>query len=279
MNNRKDNLEQNIMSKIRSGQVGMRSKYVFLAEKLGLGSATALSVLLAVVFCAFALLYAKITDNLMYLSFGKDGLFAFLESFPYAFVIGFIGCLLLAGYLITRAEWSYKHPFGFVAVGLVVAVLGIAGAIAYTDMFEQQVLETRVPGLFAKPFDEHMRKNGIAGKVFEVGDGYAILQTPRGFEKIEYDGQAPAVGEFIVGTGVRTESAFEIKRMRVVDEDAFPRMTERAIRGKVPQGARPQEHLLHFDENTKACMRECFDSRGFEKRCFKECAGYERRMK
>jgi hypothetical protein len=40
-----EKLENSIMGKIKSGQVKLKSKYVFLAEKLGLGTAFTLSVL------------------------------------------------------------------------------------------------------------------------------------------------------------------------------------------------------------------------------------------
>ena len=74
----KINIEDKVMSEINSGRVKLRSKYIFLAEKLGIGSAFALSALLGVLFFTLVLYYLRASDNLRYLSFGSRGLFAFL---------------------------------------------------------------------------------------------------------------------------------------------------------------------------------------------------------
>jgi preprotein translocase subunit SecG len=103
-------LEKNIMDKIKTGQVKLKSKYVFLAEKLGLGTAFTLSTVLSILLFNLTLFYMKETDNLQYLSFGKRGILAFLESFPYMLVVSFIILILLAGYLISKSEAGYKKP-------------------------------------------------------------------------------------------------------------------------------------------------------------------------
>ena len=48
------NLEDKVMSEIKSGRVKLRSKYIFLAEKLGVGSVLVFTILLAVLFLTFS---------------------------------------------------------------------------------------------------------------------------------------------------------------------------------------------------------------------------------
>ena len=48
--NKKVNLEARIMKKIKDDKISFRSKYVFLAQKLGLGGGFALSLVLAILF-------------------------------------------------------------------------------------------------------------------------------------------------------------------------------------------------------------------------------------
>jgi len=62
----KNELEKNVMDKIKTGRVKLRSRYVFLAEKLGLGSALALSFMLAALFFSLFLSYLKASDNLVF---------------------------------------------------------------------------------------------------------------------------------------------------------------------------------------------------------------------
>jgi hypothetical protein len=107
-----EKLENSIMGKIKSGQVKLKSKYIFWAEKLGLGTAFALTVILSILFFNLILFYLKETDNLKYLSFGKFGIFAFLESFPYLLVVVFIVLIVLAGCFIQEAVRIFSHRNG-----------------------------------------------------------------------------------------------------------------------------------------------------------------------
>jgi len=76
-------LETKIMKKIKDEKINFRSKYVFLARKLGFGGGLALSLLLAILFLNLAFFTMKISGSLEFLSFGMIGILAFLESFPY----------------------------------------------------------------------------------------------------------------------------------------------------------------------------------------------------
>ena len=49
-------LENKIMSKIKSGKIKLRSRYVFAAQKLGLGGALVLTILLAILFFSLVFL-------------------------------------------------------------------------------------------------------------------------------------------------------------------------------------------------------------------------------
>ena len=89
-------IEEKVMAEIKSGKVKLRSRYVFLAEKLGIGSAFIFSVFLAVLFFTLVLFYLQASDNLGYLSFGSRGMFAFLETFPYLLVATLIICVFIA---------------------------------------------------------------------------------------------------------------------------------------------------------------------------------------
>ena len=101
-----ESLEKKVMEKIKTGKVSLRSKYIFLAEKLGFSSVLIFSVLLSILFLSLVLFYFKSTDNLIYLSFGSRGLFAFLESFPIWLVIIFTALIFLAGWLLTKTEFE-----------------------------------------------------------------------------------------------------------------------------------------------------------------------------
>ena len=130
-------LEDLVMNRIKSGQVKLKSKYIFFAERLGLGTALSFSFVLAALFFNLLLFYLKETDNMRYLSFGKEGVFAFLESFPYPIVIVFIISLLLVSYLIKKNDIFYKSSFSHIIIFLIVSITFFGAVLTYTNVAER----------------------------------------------------------------------------------------------------------------------------------------------
>ncbi len=235
-------IESKVMSEIKGGRIKLRSKYIFLAEKLGLRSALALTVMIAVLFFSLGLFYLKATDNLWYLSFGSRGLFAFLESFPYLLVAIFVLAIFAAGLIVKRSGMAYHWPFGYVAL-IMLGVVIVAGIVlAYTNIFERIEREAfggcHPSGRFFRPFLRpgiEERGRGIAGRIVEVGTGFLNIQTPFGIKKIDvtYLEEAPALtpvtGTFVMMVGERQDDLFVARALRVMNEGEMP-MIGREIR-------------------------------------------------
>lgn len=233
-------IEEKIMTEIKSGRVKLRSKYIFLAERLGLGSAIGLSIILAILFFNLTFFYLKATDNLQFLSFGRSGLYVFLESFPYLFVAVFIICLMAAGYFLTKSDFSYKKPLSYWGVGLVFFVMFAGSLLAFTDLsekIEQEAYSTRPTGYLLRPFFEQnfrMRGHGVAGIITQAGDNYLMVQAPHGEQKINISEvdlkNLPTLisGQFVVVVGERRQADFWARDIRVVNEATLP-MTRRGI--------------------------------------------------
>lgn len=265
-----DKLENSIMGKIKTGQVKIRSKYVFLAEKLGLGTAFALSVLLSILLFNLILFYLKETDNLKYLSFGKFGLFAFLESFPYLLVVVFIILIVLSGYLITRSDVSYKKPFGYLAIGLVVFIMLFGGILTYTNLgkeFEARARQGGPAQMLLHPMMNE-RDNGVAGVVFEKGEDYLILQTPQGLKTVDLKDlkDVPEIekGQFIIAVGKKNGNDFKVEKIKVINKEDLPAIN-RGIEFKFnPSGDNENPSM-----KDRFCVKKCLDSGG--KDCFENC--------
>jgi hypothetical protein len=274
-----EKLENSIMGKIKSGQVKLKSKYVFLAEKLGLGTAFTLSVLLSILFFNLILFYLKETDNLKYLSFGKFGVFAFLESFPYLLVIVFIVLIVLSGYLLTRSDVSYKKPFGYLAIGMIAIIMVLGGILTYTNLGQSFEREARRGNesvrVFFKPLIDD-RNNGVAGVVFEQGEDYLILQTPQGLRRVDTgeieDVSNVAKDQFVIAVGAGEKSSFKATKIKVVNKEDMPSV-RRGIDfkfGEFDKKNIPPE-LLNFTEEEKTCMKKCFELKKSPRECFEEC--------
>lgn len=246
MNEVQNKIEDEVMGKINSGKVHLRSKYIFLAEKLGLGSAFILTVLLAVLFFNLAFFYLRASDNLAYLSFGSQGFLVFLESFPYLLVVALILLVFTAGWMIKKSELSYKKPFGYLALGLIGFVVVGGFVMAYTNVaekIEQQTFESQTGGFIFKPFlmrALESRHGGVVGRIVEVGDGYLSIQTPRALEKIiltsdtQFPSQALVEGIFVMAIGSRDDGNFTATKLQLTNPEEMP-MIRRGIHRRFGQ--------------------------------------------
>ena len=229
-----NNLEEKVMSEIKSGRVKLRSKYIFLAEKFGLGSAFVLSVLLAVLFFSLLLYYLRASDNLIYLSFGSRGFFVFLSSFPYLLIIALIVSIFVAGFIIKKNDSFYHKPFGLLAVCLVGLVLVFGSVLAFTNMAER--IDRRASFLHSGMEE---RDRGIAGIIVDVEEDFVILRTPFGLKKVDLEyvknGNLLEVrpGLFMVAVGERTPDVFVAFGFKVFSEDKMP-MIRRGVERRFP---------------------------------------------
>ncbi len=226
------NLENKILTDIKSGRLKLRSRYIFLVEKFSLGSIFILSLILIVFFLNLVLFYIRATGNLEYLSFGIDGLSAFLESFPYLLVISLIIFILIIGYFIKKNNLVYKLPFKYTALILLFIIILGSSALAYTDIansLEQHVYKSEENIPFLKSFfncSHHANNRGVMGIIQEVKPDELYIKTPHGFLTInlsEYQIQQDfKVGQFIMAIGTRNKNFFIAKRVRIANQDNLP---------------------------------------------------------
>jgi len=263
--NKNHNLEDKVMESIKGGSVKLRSRYLFLAEKLGLGSALVLSILLAVLFFSMVLFYLQATDNLWYLSFGSRGVYAFLESFPYFLVVALIILILLSGWILKKSGVFYQRPFTYSAIGLLCLIFFVGTCLAFTNLSEKIENDTfnnqRPAGFFHMFLSRGLsqRDRGAAGKIVEVGDGFIDIQTPDCRKRIDLTKLVRPLnvdlepGMFVIAVGGHTGEVFVALDMRVLGERDLP-MIRRGIhrefgpsnerRPLLPCGSEPKEFRI-----------------------------------
>lgn len=232
MDTNPETIEEKIMKDIECGKVKLRSRYIFLAEKLGVGSVVVLSLLLgALAFCLF-LFYLRATDNLLYLSFGKVGIFAFLESFPYLLVIGFILLVFAAAMMLRLTDISYRKPFIYTGVVLVGIVIALGGILTYTNIAEVLEREGYGPGpqgrlirpFLHNPFSN--RKYGVVGMIVGFERDAILLETPDGIRNVVIPDAAICArlqfGQLIAVVGDLRGNTFVAQKYRIIDQARVP---------------------------------------------------------
>ncbi len=275
-------IEEQVMAGIKSGKIKLRSRYIFLAEKLGIGSAFIFSIILAALFFNLLFFYLKASDNLMYLSFGSRGLFAFFESFPYLLVVILILAIFIAGLIIKKTGLSYKKPFGYMAVGLVLLAMIGGGALTFAKVAER--IEARMncncpSEMFFRPLlsnDMEKRNSGLAGRINEIGEDFITVQTPRDIIKIDISKLEKeletdlSTGLFVIAVGEKKGDVFEAKNIKIVNEDEMP-----MIRRGVNECFGPPEdrrniplNILETEGRVGGCLMEKKGAGSCSKNCF-----------
>ncbi len=178
---KKIHLEAKIMKKIKNEKIGFRSKYIFLARKLGLGGGLTLSLILAILFLNLTFFTLKASGNLEFLSFGKIGISVFLESFPYHWLLIGLIFFIITSIILSRYDISYKKPFKkllsllFLLIFAVSVVLTISGI---NEIVEEKVVQGKIP--LMRPFYGKMKgiwKNGLVGEIIEIQSHRLLVET------------------------------------------------------------------------------------------------------
>lgn len=268
-----EKIENKIMDKIKNGQIKLKSKYIFWAEKLGLGTVFTLSIILSILFFNLILFYLKETDNLKYLSFGKLGVLAFLETFPYILVIFFILLTILSGYLITKSDTSYRKPFGQIIIIMISIIIFFGAILTFTNLpNEIENYSMNMNEKFLLPFDNN-RERGVSGIIYDLHDDYLILKTPQGLRTVRFDNNYDLrEGQFIISVGETKQFDFFAKDIKIIKKEDVPAIG-RAINFRFSpfnDGSIPPE-LLFFNEKEKECIFKCMETNNKKINCFKEC--------
>lgn len=176
-------LEAKVMKRIKDEKISFRSKYVFLAKKLGLGGGFILSLVLAILFFNLTFFTMKVSGNLEFLSFGRMGILAFLESFPYHWILTGLLFFLVSSTILSRYDISYKKPFKVILSVLIVLIFIAAIALAISglnEVIEERVSQGKTPFLQSFYRRRELWKNGLVGEVIEIRSSGLLVETGEG---------------------------------------------------------------------------------------------------
>lgn len=214
-------LETKIMKKIKDEKINFRSKYVFLARKLGFGGGLALSLLLAILFLNLAFFTMKISGSLEFLSFGMMGILAFLESFPYHWILMGLIFFVVASTILSRYDISYKKPFKKLLAVLLLLIFVASTALAISginEAMEEKVAQGKIPLL--RSFYGRGRgiwKSGLVGEVIEIRSGGLVVETrhkQKVFIELTKNTFFPTGSDFKVGERIRAVGKWDGENFR-----------------------------------------------------------------
>lgn len=128
MDKNKD-IKNEIMSKIEKGDIKMKSHWFCIAQKIGLQSGLALTVLILVFLLNAFFYYIKTNELLLSLHYGPSVWQKLLHSLPYDLILIIIFFLILLNFIIKKFDFSYKKPFILIFAIVLVFVIFFASVV------------------------------------------------------------------------------------------------------------------------------------------------------
>ena len=214
-------LETKIMKKIKDEKINFHSKYIFLAQKLGLGGGLTLSLLLAILFLNLAFFTMKVSGGLEFLSFGRMGILAFLESFPYHWILMGLVFFVVASMILSRYDISYKKPFKRLLAALLLLIFVASTALAISginEAIEEKVAQGKIP-LLRSFYGRRggIWKNGLVGEVIEIRSSGLVVQTrekKKVFIELTKNTLLPRESDFKIGDRIRAVGKWDGENFR-----------------------------------------------------------------
>ena len=180
-----NNLEKNILNKIKTGEIDMKPKWHFVLRGVLWAASTILVALIAIYFLSF-ILYALRESGLVFAPlFGWSGIVLFIVSSPWL-LVGVVGVFLATLYLlVSHYSFSYKKPLVYSMVGLVLFVIILSSLLQVTNFHGRAgdfVNRHAVPGFTSlyRGVGERSPRDVTYGKVSEISDMTFNLTTVSG---------------------------------------------------------------------------------------------------
>ncbi|MDZ4384826.1 MAG: hypothetical protein U0944_00205, partial [Candidatus Moranbacteria bacterium] len=178
------------MQKIKEKKIRMRPASLFLAQKLGLESVLALSILASAFLLSTFLYFLKKTGVMKFMAFGWPGLKIILLTLPYDYIILFIITIVLANFIIHKFDLSrgicMDSNITVLALLAVTLLLGSFFAVAGAEDVMGGWFKKTIPGDIA-----------VAGKVIGSYGSQVVIRDCDGtirtlnFEDIKDSSQSP----------------------------------------------------------------------------------------
>ena len=134
MNNTHDKIREAVLEKIRSNEVRMKSRWIFMFN------IALLVVLTAIVFVASAFLLSIIlfgvimSGRLLLFGFGLRGIEIFLLTFPWPLLTLDVILMICIALLLKKFKFGYRSPLLYSAGGVVFAIVCIGVILDYSPV-------------------------------------------------------------------------------------------------------------------------------------------------
>jgi hypothetical protein len=183
MENNINNLQKNILEKIKAGEINMRSKSYFALHFVLLIILALLILLTSSFLISFIYFSIHASGRLFLLGFGWRGFEVFVLTFPWTILLVDVIFLLALEWLLKRFQFGYRNPLIYSLGGILLVTLATAFVISETSLHDalfHQEQRAHVPfiGAFYDRVQRPPHESGVfrgvvlslAGNTFTMAD-------------------------------------------------------------------------------------------------------------
>ncbi|MHB0865331.1 MAG: hypothetical protein ACYC1Y_00260 [Minisyncoccota bacterium] len=176
-----NDIQKNVLEKIRAGGVSMRSRAYFMRRTALLGAAAALVLLGALFMLSFVFFSVRESGVGYLLEFGEHGIGTFVTLFPWTSLTLFIACIVILEMLVRRFSFSYRFPL--LRIFLWILVVGILGStiIGFTPLHASLLSAADrdqlplIGSWYEQIHDSHVEQGVYRGSITSIAATYFVI--------------------------------------------------------------------------------------------------------
>lgn len=132
-------LKDEVLQKIRTGDVQMKSKSYFAWQVIALAFVAALIVIIAAWIVSYIIFSLSISERFSLLGFGWRGVMTFLSLFPWKLAAVEVILIIFLNWLIHRFRFSYRSPLLYSLLGGLL-VSGVLAWVMHSGSVQEVLL-------------------------------------------------------------------------------------------------------------------------------------------
>ncbi|KND47680.1 MAG: hypothetical protein AB201_01960 [Parcubacteria bacterium C7867-006] len=128
-----NNIKDQILNKINSGEVNMKPKYYFMLKLALLGVTIFLTFILSSIIVSYVLFSIKVSGQFFLLGFGAKGFYHFIMALPWVILGIDIALIIFLDWLLKSFRFGYNSPVLFLFIGTLASITLLGSLINFTS--------------------------------------------------------------------------------------------------------------------------------------------------
>lgn len=207
-------IKEDILRKIKSGEVAMRPRWYFVLQTCLWSLGLLISFLIAIYLLSFVMFAFRESGIMLAPLFGFGGIVFLVVNSPWLLISLVLLFMMVLFLLSNHFSFSYRRPLIYSIIGisfLVILISSLLHTVSIHDRMFEFAERHRVPGM--QPFYRHQldyeARGLLTGKVIEMNPSDIVLKVPNGkIYKVNLNektrmprGTMPSVGSVIFVAG------------------------------------------------------------------------------